>query len=54
MLGGTIVLLIVANTQDLSQSSGQPDDSVSTIKLVLGLLLVCRRAPAVAESPEGG
>ena len=41
VLGGTIVLLIIANTQDLSQSNGQPDDSVSTIKLVLGLLLIC-------------
>ena len=28
VLGGMVVLLIVANTQDLSQSNGQPADSV--------------------------
>jgi threonine/homoserine/homoserine lactone efflux protein len=56
--GGMVVLLIVANTQDLSQSNGQPDDSVSTIKLVLGLLLIAaahrqwRNRPKEGETPE--
>ena len=54
VLGGTIVLLIIANTQDLSQSNGQPDDSVSTIKLVLGLLLILLAHRQWRESPEGG
>jgi threonine/homoserine/homoserine lactone efflux protein len=58
VLGGMAVLLIVANTQDLSQSNGQPDDSVSTIKVVLGLLLIVaahrqwRNRPKEGEAPE--
>lgn len=40
VLGGTVVVLIIANTQDLTQSNGQPEDSVSTVKLVIGVLLV--------------
>ena len=53
VLGVTIVVLIIANTQDLTQSSGQPEDSVSTVKLILGVLLIAARDAAVAESTEG-
>jgi threonine/homoserine/homoserine lactone efflux protein len=54
VLGGTIVLLILANTQDLSQSNGQPDDSVSTIKLVLGLLLIAAAHRQWRNRPKAG
>jgi threonine/homoserine/homoserine lactone efflux protein len=54
VLGGTIVLLIIANTQDLSQSNGQPDDSVSTIKLVLGLLLIAAAHRQWLKRPKEG
>jgi len=56
--GAMVVLLIVANTQDLSQSNGQANDSVSTIKVVLGLLLIVaahrqwRNRPKEGETPE--
>jgi threonine/homoserine/homoserine lactone efflux protein len=57
ILGVTVVVLIVANTQDLTQSSGQPEDSVSTVKLILGLLLIMlarrewRGRPKEGETP---
>ena len=54
VLGGTIVLLLIGNTQDLSQSNGQPDDSVSTIKLVLGLLLVAAAHRQWRKRPKEG
>ena len=57
VLGVTIVVLIIANTQDLTQSSGQPEDSVSTVKLIIGVLLILlaatewRGGPKVGETP---
>jgi threonine/homoserine/homoserine lactone efflux protein len=54
VLGGTVVLLIIANTQDLTQSNGQPDDSVSTIKLVLGALLIVAAHRQWRNRPKEG
>jgi threonine/homoserine/homoserine lactone efflux protein len=57
VLGATIVVLVIANTQDLTQSNGQPEDSVSTVKLVLGVLLILlagrqwRHRPKEGETP---
>ena len=58
VLGGVVVVLVVANTQDLTESSGQPDDSVSVIHLVLGLALVFlayrqwQKRPKEGETPQ--
>jgi threonine/homoserine/homoserine lactone efflux protein len=54
VLGGMVVLLVVANTQDLSQNNGQPQDSVSTIKLVLGLLLIVAAHRQWRNRPKEG
>ncbi len=54
VLGGTIVVLVIANTQDLTQSNGQPEDSVSTVKLVLGVLLVLLAARQWRGRPKEG
>src|SRR5262245_31274855 len=58
VLGGVVVVLVIANTQDLTESSGQADDSVSTIHLVLGVVLVFlayrqwQKRPKEGETPE--
>jgi threonine/homoserine/homoserine lactone efflux protein len=54
VLGGTIVVLAIANTQDLTQSNGQPADSVSTTKLILGVLLVLLAARQWRNRPKEG
>jgi threonine/homoserine/homoserine lactone efflux protein len=54
VLGGMVILLIIANTQDLTQSNGQPDDSVSTIKLVLGALLIFAALRQWQKRPKEG
>ena len=54
VLGGTVVVLIIANTQDLTQSNGQPEDSVSTVKLVLGVLLILLAARQWRSRPKEG
>ena len=54
VLGGTLVVLVIANTQDLTQSNGQPEDSVSTVKLVLGVLLILLAARQWRGRPKEG
>src|SRR5947207_7168137 len=54
VLGGTIVVLVIANTQDLTQSNGQPEDSVSTAKLVIGVLLILLAARQWRGRPKEG
>ena len=54
VLGVTVVVLIIANTQDLTQSNGQPEDSVSTVKLVLGVLLILLAAREWRGRPKEG
>ena len=54
VLGGTIVVLIIANTQDLTQSNGQPEDSVSTVKLLLGVGLILLAAREWRGRPKEG
>ena len=45
------ILIAVASTQDLS-SGGEPSDTSSWIKLIIGLLLVVAAVGSVAEAPE--
>lgn len=52
--GVTIVGLIIANTQNLTESSGQPEDSVSTVKLILGVLLILLAAREWRGRPKEG
>jgi threonine/homoserine/homoserine lactone efflux protein len=54
VLGVTVVALVIANTQDLTQSNGQAEDSVSTVKLVLGVLLILLAARDWRGRPKEG
>ncbi len=58
VLGATVVVLVVANTQDLTEGSGQPTDSVSVIRLALGVGLLFlafrqwQKRPKDGETPD--
>ncbi|HEY7104793.1 MAG TPA: GAP family protein [Acidimicrobiia bacterium] len=54
VLGGAVVVLVIANTQDLTTSSRQPDDSVSTIHVVLGALLILLAYRQWQKRPKHG
>jgi threonine/homoserine/homoserine lactone efflux protein len=57
VLGGVIVVVVIANTQDLTTSSGGQEDSVSVIHLVLGAALLFlahrqwQKRPKPGETP---